>query len=176
MPSPDITCPFLDGIIYLTTERSRHGLDRFDLRQINRRQQPERLRQCSSRAVQRHKILVHRPSFAIPCIFRPSLSHAEPPRLSLATVQATVGSAPRWAILRELADGSSLMLSELAERTNMTPSAVSKQLSALVSSWIVIHPRGRLYEIAPDLITNKAERILDFGYCLLRMNVGVESA
>jgi hypothetical protein len=31
---------------------------------------------------------------------------------------------------------------------------------------------GRLYEIAPEFITDKTERILDFGYCLLRMKVG----
>jgi DNA-binding transcriptional ArsR family regulator len=98
----------------------------------------------------------------------------EPPTLSLATVQSTLGSAARWAILRELADGSSLMVSELAERTGMTSSAMSKQLNALVTDGIVIHPRGRLYEIAPQFIADKAERTLDFGYCLVRMNAGME--
>jgi DNA-binding transcriptional ArsR family regulator len=72
---------------------------------------------------------------------------------------------------RELADGSSLMVSELAERLDMTPSAVSKQLTALVNDDIVIHPRNRLYQIAPQFLTDKNERVLDFGYCLLRMNV-----
>lgn len=98
---------------------------------------------------------------------------AEPPSLSLAAVQSTLGSAPRWAILRELADGSSLMVSELADRTEMTSSSVSKQLNALVSDRIVIHPRGRLYQIAPQFVADKTERILDFGYCLLRMNAGI---
>jgi len=96
----------------------------------------------------------------------------EPATLSLASVQSTVGSAAHWAILRELADGSSLMVSELADRARMTPSAVSKQLNALVRDGIVIHPRGRLYEIAPQFLADKTERILDFGYCLPRMNVG----
>ena len=107
--------------------------------------------------------------------YDPFLDHSPPmpdaPSLSLSTVQSTLGSAPRWAILRELADGSSLMVSELADRTRMTPSAVSKQLNALVSDRIVIHPRGRLYQIAPQFLTDKTERVLDFGYCLLRMNV-----
>jgi DNA-binding HxlR family transcriptional regulator len=98
----------------------------------------------------------------------------EPPTLSLATVQSTLGSAARWAILRELADGTSLLLFELAQRTGMTSSAISKQLNALASDGIVIHPRGRLYEIAPQFIANKTERILDFGYCLVRMNAGTE--
>lgn len=97
----------------------------------------------------------------------------EPPSLSLAAVQSTLGSAARWAILRELADGSSLLVSELAERTRMTSSAVSKQLNALVNDQIVIHPRGGLYEIAPQFLADKTDRILDFGYCLLRMKVGV---
>ena len=90
------------------------------------------------------------------------------PALSLATVQATVGSAARWSILRELADGTSLMVSELAARTRMTPSAISKQLNALVNDGIVIHPRGRLYEIAPQFLTDKENRILDLGHCLVR--------
>jgi DNA-binding transcriptional ArsR family regulator len=96
----------------------------------------------------------------------------EPPSLSLRAVQSTLGSAPRWAILRELADGGSLMVSELAERTRMTPSAVSKQLTALVNDRIVIHPRGRLYQIAPQFLADKTERLVDFGYCLLRLNAG----
>jgi DNA-binding transcriptional ArsR family regulator len=87
----------------------------------------------------------------------------EPPPLSLAAVQSTLGSAPRWAILREQADGSSLLVSELAERTGMTSSALSRQLTALVNDRIVIHPRGRLYQIAPEFITDKTERIRDFG-------------
>src|SRR5437763_700908 len=98
----------------------------------------------------------------------------EPPSLSLATVQSILGSAPRWAILRELADGSSLMVSELAQRTGMTSSAMSKQLNALVADAIVIPPRNRLYQIAPQFLTDKTERVLDFGYCLLRMNVASE--
>jgi DNA-binding transcriptional ArsR family regulator len=99
----------------------------------------------------------------------------EPPSLSLAAVQSTLGSAARWSILRELADGGSLMVSELAERLDMTPSAVSKQLTALVNDNIVIHPRGRLYQIAPQFLTDKTERVLDFGYCLLRMKVGSQT-
>jgi DNA-binding transcriptional ArsR family regulator len=97
------------------------------------------------------------------------------PSLSLAAVQSTVGSAARWAILRELADGSSLMVSELADRTRMTSSAVSKQLNALVNDDIVIHPRGRLYQIAPQFLSDKTERVLDFGYCLLRMNISSQT-
>jgi DNA-binding transcriptional ArsR family regulator len=107
---------------------------------------------------------------------RPFSPMPEPPTLSLDAVQSTLGSAARWAILRELADGSSLMVSELADRARMSSSAVSKQLNALVSDGIVIHPRGRLYEIAPQFLTDKTERILDFGYCLLRLNIGSEDA
>jgi hypothetical protein len=34
--------------------------------------------------------------------------------------------------------------------------------------------RNRLYSLAPQFIASKTERVLDFGYCLLRMNVGAE--
>ena len=96
----------------------------------------------------------------------------ETPLFPLSVVQSTIGSPARWAILRELADGNSLMVSELAQRLGMSPSAISKQLAQLTADGVVINPRGRLYEIDPRLIADKTERILDFGYCLVRLNVG----
>jgi len=124
----------------------------------------------------RTKYLSRVPVSPYDTLLEPFLPMPDSPSLSLAAVQSTIGSAARWAILHELADGSSLMVSELADRTGMTSSAVSKQLNALVNDDIVIHPRGRLYEIAPQFIANKTERIIDFGYCLLRMKVGASMA
>ena len=64
------------------------------------------------------------------------------------------------------------MVSELSDRTRNTPNAISKQLSVLLRSGILRNPRGRLYEIVPHFIADKTNRILEFGYCFLRLNVG----
>ena len=47
-------------------------------------------------------------------------------------------------------------------------------MAVLRNAGIVTQGRGRLYQIAPQFLADKTERILDFGYCLLRMNVGAE--
>jgi DNA-binding transcriptional ArsR family regulator len=95
---------------------------------------------------------------------------ANPPLLPLSAVQSTIGSPMRWLILRQLADGGSMMVSELAKLTGTSPSAMSKQLTALVNDEVVINPRGRLYQIDPRFIADPANRIVDFGWCLLRLN------
>lgn len=102
----------------------------------------------------------------------PDSPRAVAPTLPLETLLKCISGTTRWDILRELADGSSLMVSELAKRTGWGADVISKQLAILRQAGIVINPRGRLFEIAPQFLTDKTERILDFGYCLLRMNAG----
>ena len=92
------------------------------------------------------------------------------PPVPLDICLQTIGSTTRWNILRELADGGSLMVSELATRTGYDPSAVSKQLTFLRRTGIVINPRGRLFEIAPQFIADKTQRLLDFGWVTCRMD------
>ena len=55
------------------------------------------------------------------------------PLIDLGTLQTTLGSPTRWVLLRELADGSSLMVSELAQRTRISSGAISKQLAILIA-------------------------------------------
>jgi DNA-binding transcriptional ArsR family regulator len=97
-----------------------------------------------------------------------------PPALtiSLETLLTVLGNTTRWNILRELADGTSLLVSELAERTGNDSSVISKHLTLMRKAGIIINPRIRLFEIAPQFLSNPAEKFLDFGYCLLRMNAG----
>jgi hypothetical protein len=42
----------------------------------------------------------------------------------------------------------------------------------LRNAGIVTQGRNRLYQIAAQFLTDKTERILDFGYCLLRLKTG----
>ncbi len=93
------------------------------------------------------------------------------PNLKLEAVLSILAPT-RWEILRHLADGSALMVSELAERTGYAPSLISKQLAILRKAGIIIAPRARHLEIAPHFIADKTNRLLDFGWCLLRLNTG----
>jgi hypothetical protein len=36
---------------------------------------------------------------------------------------------------------------------------------------VVTHGRNRLYQIAPQFLADKSESLLDFGWCVLRMNI-----
>lgn len=101
-------------------------------------------------------------------------STAAAPTLRLETVLICISSTTRWEMLRELADGGSLMVSELARRTGWAARVISKHLALLRKAGIIINPRGRLFEIAPQFVADKSQRLLDFGWCTLRMNVGVE--
>jgi DNA-binding transcriptional ArsR family regulator len=94
--------------------------------------------------------------------------------IPLAKILNVISVPTRWYLLRELASGEPLMVSELAERLGQSPDATSKNMAVLRNAGIVTQGRGRLYQIAPQFLIDKTDRILDFGYCLLRMNVGAK--
>lgn len=62
------------------------------------------------------------------------------------------------------------MVSELAERVRIPIDAASKHLALFRGAGIVTQGRNRLYQIAPQFLVDKENRILDFEHCLLRMN------
>jgi DNA-binding transcriptional ArsR family regulator len=95
------------------------------------------------------------------------------PTILLAQILSAISVPVRWYLLRELASGEQFMVSELAERLGQSPDATSKNMAVLRNAGIVTQGRGRLYSLAPQFIADKAARIVDFGYCLLRMTVGV---
>jgi DNA-binding transcriptional ArsR family regulator len=90
--------------------------------------------------------------------------------IPLAEILGATSNPARWNLLRELASGEPLMVSELAERLGQSLDTTSKHMAILRNAGIAIQGRNRLYQIAPQFLTDKAERIIDFGYCLLRMN------
>lgn len=93
------------------------------------------------------------------------------PTIPLNTLLSIISSPARWRILREFASGDQLMVTEIAERTRQSKDVTSKHIGILRTAGIVTQGRNRLYQIAPQFLADKTERILDFGYCLLRMNV-----
>jgi DNA-binding transcriptional ArsR family regulator len=71
--------------------------------------------------------------------------------------------------MRALADGSALLNTEIAEHSGLSRESVNQLLIRLRRAGVVIAPRGKLYEIAPQFLADKTERILDFGICVLRL-------
>jgi DNA-binding transcriptional ArsR family regulator len=107
----------------------------------------------------------------------PELTVLRPaPTIALDTLVNVLGSTTRWTILRELADGTSLMVCELAERTGNESSIISKHLTFMRKAGIIINPRIRLFEIAPQFLSDPAEKLLDFGWCTLRLGSGLTTA
>jgi DNA-binding transcriptional ArsR family regulator len=93
------------------------------------------------------------------------------PTIPLEKLIDVLSSPVRWRILRELANGDQLMIVELAERIRQSPDLTSKHMGILRAAGVVTQGRNRLYQIAPQFLADKTERLIDFGYCLLRMNV-----
>ena len=60
---------------------------------------------------------------------------------------------------------------EIAERTRQSKDVTSKHIAILRNAGVVIQGRNRLYQITPQFLADKTERLIDFGYCLLRMSV-----
>ena len=94
-----------------------------------------------------------------------SVPTAFPP---LAPLLAAVGNPTRWAILAELSAGEPLMVIELGDRLGCTPTLVSKHLAVLRKSGAVIIGRGKLYQIPAAYLKDPAQRLVDYGHCLLR--------
>jgi DNA-binding IclR family transcriptional regulator len=80
----------------------------------------------------------------------------------------------RWRILAELAGGDQLMVAEIAERTRQSPDVISKHIGVLRKARVVVQSRSRLYQLDPRFVANKSQCLVDFGWCLLRMNTGVQ--
>jgi DNA-binding transcriptional ArsR family regulator len=93
------------------------------------------------------------------------------PTIPLEKLAEVLSSTVRWRILRELANGDQLMVVELAERIRQSPDLTSKHMGILRTAGVVTQGRNRLYQIAPQFLADKTERLIDFGYCLLRMSI-----
>src|SRR6266404_881380 len=93
----------------------------------------------------------------------------QPTPLKLEPLFRILGSIQAWRVVRALADSSALLNSEIAERSGVSRESVNQLLLRLRDAGIVIAPRVKLYEIPPQFLADKTERVLDFGICLLRL-------
>jgi DNA-binding transcriptional ArsR family regulator len=95
-----------------------------------------------------------------------------PPLIPLKTLLPLVGSPVRWQILRELSAGEPLEVTELGKRVGLAPDAASKQLTKMRQAGILVQGRGKLYRIAEAYLPTPGQPVVDFGSCLLRLDVG----
>ena len=85
---------------------------------------------------------------------------------------AALGNATRWTILQALAAGEPIGSGELGTIAGCTGSTASKHCTVMIAAGIVNQGRGRLYRIAPQFLPKPgAPRVLDFGHCLIRLDL-----
>ena len=102
---------------------------------------------------------------------RPS-SPPEPafgPDLPFVPLAKALGDPIRWAILRELASGDRLMVVEIAKRVGKPADTVSKHLAVLRKVGLAV-VKQRLYSMPPEFLADPEKRVLDLGYCVLRLD------
>jgi DNA-binding transcriptional ArsR family regulator len=94
-----------------------------------------------------------------------------PPLPRLDLLASALGHPARWQILKELSHGEPRMVRELATVIRCSPDMTSKHLAKLRQAGAVVQGRGRLYQIPPQHLTAPGEKVVDFGHCLLRLDV-----
>ena len=82
-----------------------------------------------------------------------------------------LGNPTRWRMLKELSLGEPRMVRELAKIAGCSPDMTSKHLAVLRKAGAVVQGRGRLYQIPSQHLTAPGEHVVDFGHCLLRLDV-----
>ncbi len=92
------------------------------------------------------------------------------PRPTLKQLSTVLSHVSRWRILLELAKGQALPVQELAKRVRSSPGKVSKHMVVLREARLALPGFGRLYSLAPWVQVRAEERLLDLGYCLLRVD------
>ena len=93
-----------------------------------------------------------------------------PPALPLEVVARLLSVPARWTILRELARGEVLPVSEIAARARIEASVASRHMAALKEMGLAEQIYGRLYRLSPTLHPDRATGLLDLGHWLLRLD------
>ncbi len=91
------------------------------------------------------------------------------PGLPLTPLAQGLGDRLRWAILRELATGDSLMVVEIAQKIGKSATLISKHLGVLRKAGMVAI-KQRLHFIPRQFLVEPGRRIVDFGHCVLRLD------
>lgn len=78
----------------------------------------------------------------------------------------------RWKMLKELTCGEARTIAELAGVAGCGYENARSHLAVLKRAGMVIQSRGRLYQLPRHHLPTPGEPVVDFGHCLLRLDVG----
>jgi DNA-binding transcriptional ArsR family regulator len=82
-----------------------------------------------------------------------------------------LGNPTRWRMLKELSLGEPRTVGELATVAGCNYDNAGRHLAVLRKAGLVAQGRGRLYQIPRQYLPAPGERVVDFGHCLLRLDV-----
>jgi predicted transcriptional regulator len=99
----------------------------------------------------------------------PSGTPATSPAVSFGPMVTALGDPNRWLILAELSDGEPHMVVEIAGAIKRSPDSTSKHLAVLRKAGMVVIGQAGLYRIPKQFLPTPGERVVDYGYCLLRL-------
>jgi hypothetical protein len=106
-------------------------------------------------------------------------SASETPKLAAATplpdeakLVFILGNYSRWKMLRELSDGDTRTIGELAKAGDTSYDSAVKHLILMREADLVVQGRGSLYQLPAHFLPTPGQPHVDFGHCLIRFNAG----
>ena len=98
---------------------------------------------------------------------------AVPPKLDPVAVLFALGSEVRWPLVKMLADGRKLSISEAAAALGRDLDGVGRQLKVLRAAGVVeafagTDRRQTIYQV--PAVFRPAPGVMDFGFCVLRLD------
>lgn len=91
------------------------------------------------------------------------------PDLELAL--RAISQLTRWKMLKLLTCGEAIGILELAEAGGCSYESAIKHLQVLLQAGLVQRGRGGGYQLVRQHLPKPGEAVVDFGHCLLRMDV-----
>lgn len=93
------------------------------------------------------------------------------PLPDLERLVSAIGHTRRWKMLKELTAGEPRTIEEMAKVGGCSYDNASKHLAMLRRAGLVVQGRGRLYQLAGQYLPKPGEPVVDFGHCVLRLDV-----
>ena len=91
--------------------------------------------------------------------------------LNADAVMSAIANPMRRAILAHLCDGEPMGATDIAGLVKSDPSNIARHFLVMRRAGIIVIGRGKLHRIPPQFMPVPGARIVDFGHCLLRLDV-----
>lgn len=93
------------------------------------------------------------------------------PLPALEDVASALAHTTRWKMLKEMSSGEAREIDELAKASGCSYENALKHLGVLRRAGLVVQGRGRLYQIPKQYLPAPGQAVVDYGHCLLRLDV-----